>query len=126
MGWPNVEQIFEITRIRRISGKESTCEVVYGFTNLSREEAGPERLLELCRGHWGIENELHYVRDVTLGEDQSRVRKGHSPRVLACFRNLVVQILTQCVRSGDCRTRADAIRQFQLIPKETLDKLHAL
>ena len=51
-------------------------EVVHGITSLTPEEANAQRLLELTRGHWGIENRLHDVRDVTLGEDGCRVRKG--------------------------------------------------
>ena len=44
---------------------------VYAITSLSADEAGPECLLALSRGHWGIENKLHYVRDVTWREDQT-------------------------------------------------------
>lgn len=126
MGWPEVQQIFEIERIRKVKGGKPTRELVYGFTSLTQEQASPERLLALCRGHWGIENELHYVRDVTLDEDRCRVRKGASPRVLASLRNLVVHILTQKVRTNECRTRADAIRQNELQPRATLHKLTLL
>jgi predicted transposase YbfD/YdcC len=66
---------------------------VYGITSLSAEEADASRLLELTRGHWGIENGLHYKRDVTLGEDGSRVRKGSAPQVMASLRNSVVHLL---------------------------------
>ena len=55
------------------------------------------RLLELTRGHWGIENELHYRRDVTLGEDGSRIRKGVAPQVMAALRNSVVYVLNDVV-----------------------------
>jgi len=126
LGWPEVQQIFELERIRQVKGQKSTREVIYGITSLSREEASPERLLALCRGHWSIENELHYVRDVTLCEDQCRVRKGSSPRILASLRNLVVHILTQQVRTEEHRTRADAIRQNELRPRSALQKLIAL
>ncbi len=50
-------------------------------------------MLTLARGHWGIENRLHYVRDVTLGEDASRVRTGAAPQVLAALRNAVLALL---------------------------------
>ena len=59
---------------------ETTVEVVYGMTSLEPEEADAERLSGLVRAHWGIENGLHYVRDVTLGEDACRVRTGTAPR----------------------------------------------
>jgi hypothetical protein len=54
-------------------------------------------LLELTREHWSIENELHYKRDVTLGEDQSRIRKGVAPQVMAGLRNSVIHVLSEVV-----------------------------
>lgn len=119
-GWPGVSQVFELVRIRQLKGKESTREVVYGFTSLAASEAGPERLLELCRGHWGIENGLHGVRDGTLGEDRCRVRKGESARVLASLRNVAVQVLTGQVRSKSCRNRAEACRRNDANPNVPL------
>jgi len=79
--WPGLAQGFELRRKRTIKGV-TTEEVVYGITSLKAEEATAKRLLDLTRGHWGIENKLHYVRDVTLGEDGCRVRKGTAPQVL--------------------------------------------
>ena len=76
--WAGLKQGFELVRERTEKGK-TTVEVVHGITSLSPERADAKRLLELNRGHWGIENGLHYVRDVTMGEDQSRVRKGSAP-----------------------------------------------
>jgi hypothetical protein len=54
-------------------------------------------LLALSRGHWGIENKLHYRRDVTLGEDASRIRKAVAPQVLAALRNSVLHVLSDVV-----------------------------
>jgi len=71
----------------------TTRETVYGITSLSMEEADAGRLLALTRGHWGIENGLHYKRDVTLGEDASRVRREAAPQVMAALRNSVVHLL---------------------------------
>jgi predicted transposase YbfD/YdcC len=68
-------------------------EAVYGITSLRRDAADAAALLALVRGHWGIENGLHYVRDVTLGEDACRVRTGNAPQVLAALRNAVVHLL---------------------------------
>ncbi len=70
-----------------------TGETAYAITSLSPEQAAPERLLELWRGHWGIANRLHWVRDVTFGEDRYRVRSGAAPPVLAALRNLVSGLL---------------------------------
>ena len=68
-------------------------ETVYAITSLTADEAGPERLLALSRAHWGIENKLHYVRDVTCREDQARTNAGHAPQVLAALRNTALTLL---------------------------------
>ena len=73
--WPGAAQVARIERTREIGGKAST-ETAYILTSLTAAEAGPERLLELTRDHWAIENRLHYVRDVTFNEDRCRVRSG--------------------------------------------------
>lgn len=65
----------------------------YAATSLSPAEADAGRLLALLRDHWRIENQLHFVRDVTLGEDACRVRTGSAPQVLAALRNAVVHLL---------------------------------
>ena len=88
--WAGLKQGFEITRERTIKGV-TTVEVVHGISSLSPERADAKRLLELNRGHWGIENRLHYVRDVTMGEDASRIRKGVAPQVMAALRNSVIR-----------------------------------
>jgi len=62
-------------------------ETVFLVTSLARDQAGPEGLLQLSRAHWGIENRLHCVRDVTFREDNCRVRRGAIPQLLAAFRN---------------------------------------
>ena len=51
----------------------------------------------LTRGHWGIENGLHYKRDVTMGEDASRIRKGVAPQVMAALRNSLIHLLSQTI-----------------------------
>ena len=88
--WPGAAQVARIERERRIGDKVST-EVAYIVTSLTAAEAGPARLLDLSRGHWGIENRLHYVRDVSFNEDRCRARAG--ARVLATLRNLVLHLI---------------------------------
>lgn len=90
LGWPGAAQVARIKRTRQIGDKVST-EVAYIVTSLSAAEAGPARLLELSRGHWAIENKLHWVRDVTMNEDRCRVRAG--ARALAAVRNLVLSLI---------------------------------
>ena len=113
--WPGLKQGFELTRQRTIKG-ETTVEVVYGITSLTEEEANAKRLLGLTRDHWGIENKLHYVRDVTLGEDGCRVRKGSAPQVLAAVRNAVIHLLA----GVEASSRAAAIRRLNNHPEEAL------
>src|SRR5204863_8183058 len=73
--WPGCAQVFRLTRERR-AGETVETEVVLGITSLPHERAGAQALLGRTRGHWGIENGLHGVRDGTLREDASRIRKG--------------------------------------------------
>ena len=68
-------------------------ETVYGITALTPSQANPKRLLKLNRGHWSIENRSHYVRDVTFNEDNSQIRTGSGPQVMACLRNFAVGTL---------------------------------
>ena len=77
-----MQQGFELTRERTVQGV-TTQETVYGISSLSVERADAGRLLALTRDHWGIENGLHYKRDVTLGEDRSRIRREGAPQVMA-------------------------------------------
>ncbi len=63
------------------------------MTSLSAQSADPQRLLDLLRAHWHIENKSHYVRDVTFDEDRSTVRAGALPQVLAACRNLAIGLL---------------------------------
>ncbi len=90
--WKDLGQVYQIAR-GRWEGDEHTVEVAYRITSLDPEQADAARLLELDRGHWGIENGLHHVRDVTLGEDACRVRSGNAPQLLAAARNLALGLL---------------------------------
>ena len=68
-------------------------ETAFLITSLSPIEANAEHLMGLARGHWGIENKSHYVRDVTFDEDRSQARKKSGPRVMATLRNFTINIL---------------------------------
>ena len=85
LGWPAAAQVARIWRERRIGTTVST-EVAYFVTSLPASKAGPDRLLALVRAHWGIENRLHHVRDVSMDEDRCRARAGG--RAMASIRNL--------------------------------------
>jgi predicted transposase YbfD/YdcC len=92
--WMGLQQGFELVRERTEKGKK-TVEVVHGITSLSPDRADARRLLELSRGHWAIENELHYKRDVTMGEDASRIRKDGAPQLMAALRNSLIHVLSE-------------------------------
>jgi predicted transposase YbfD/YdcC len=67
----------------------------------------PERLLALKRGHWRIENSLHRVKDLALGEDQSTIHRGHGPTIVALLRDAAVSLLHRAgVRQITARLRA--------------------
>ena len=94
LDWPYQEQVFKLER-RFIITKTGEVEeqIVYGITSLTREEVSPHRLLQMTRSYWGIENGLHYRRDVTLQEDHTRMTRKNAARVMACLNNLVLGLL---------------------------------
>ena len=91
---PGRRQAFRIVRRRTVvkSGK-TTEDTVHGLTSLPPERAGPSEILALNRGHWEIENRVHYVRDFSFDEDRSRVRAGKLPRNLACLSNAAIAVV---------------------------------
>jgi predicted transposase YbfD/YdcC len=108
LSWPGAQQICRITRQRTIKGTTS-LEIVLAITSLTRLRANAERLLGLSRQHWSIENRLHYVRDVSMGEDACRVRSGHAPQLLAALRNMALGLIRRRTRH---KFIPDAIRRF--------------
>jgi predicted transposase YbfD/YdcC len=95
-GFPHAAQVVQVTRKTRdlhASARRWRTVVVYAVTSLTFAQASPARLADLLRGHWAIENGLHYVRDVTFAEDASQVRAGTIPRAMASLRNLAIGIL---------------------------------
>jgi predicted transposase YbfD/YdcC len=92
--WPGLEQVFRLERerITSQSGK-SQQEITYGLTSLTPTEASPARVLALTRAYWGVENGLHYRRDVTFHEDATRLTQGHAGHVMATLNNLVIGLL---------------------------------
>ncbi|MHB1235367.1 MAG: ISAs1 family transposase [Microbacteriaceae bacterium] len=91
--FPHAEQTMRLTRDRHNhSTGETTREHVFAITSLTEEEASPAQLADYIRGHWGIENRLHWVRDVTYREDHSQIRTGNAAHVMASIRNLAISI----------------------------------
>ena len=91
LDWPGVRQVLRVER-RSLRQGRWTRQVQYAITSLG-PAVGAAALLAYVRGHWTIENRLHWVRDVTFGEDACRVRSGAAPQVLAGVRNAVIGLL---------------------------------
>jgi len=119
LDWPYLEQVFKLHR-RFVSLKtgEIQEQIEYGFTSLTREEITPIDLMNKIRSYWGIENGLHYRRDVTLREDYTRMTKGNAGQVMACINNLILGVL---VPKKKYRTLPAARRYFSARPDEALD-----
>jgi predicted transposase YbfD/YdcC len=86
--FPHAAQLIRVIRTRtdRATGKR-TRQVVYAITSLDHRQADPGLLADWLQHHWGIENRVHHVRDVTHGEDASRIRTGTAPQLMAALRN---------------------------------------
>lgn len=93
--WPALHQVFRLERYRQPKQRPATLEVVYGITSLDAQNASPDDLLALIRRHWAIENQLHYVRDVSLHEDACHLKSPHAQRIMAILNNLVVALLSR-------------------------------
>lgn len=94
LDWPDLAQVVHFeTRVLHTKTGEVSLSHTYAITSLPPAQASADRLLALRRHHWAIENALHYPRDVWLGEDASRIRVGQAPRVMASFRNLILNLL---------------------------------
>jgi predicted transposase YbfD/YdcC len=116
--WPGLRQVFRLERTVRTSANAPwRHEVVYGLTSLTRAEASPARLLELTRAYWGIENGLHYRRDVTSHEDATRMKHPSAAQVWATLNNLIIGLLPHLpfhdlpqARRHFCAQPQDALR----------------
>lgn len=91
LDWPAAAQVFKIERRRCcLRTGQITEETAYGITSLTPERASAQRLLQLTRHHWGIENGLHYRRDTTLREDQTRISQPTQAETVAVLNNFIV------------------------------------
>ena len=118
LDWPGAQQVCLLERVRRIKGQETT-EAVCAITSLGPKQASAARLLAIARGHWGIENRLHWVRDMSLGEDACRVRSGAAPQVLSGLRNTVLYVL----RATGLVRIAEALRHLAARPDEAVQRV---
>ncbi|MFF0880691.1 ISAs1 family transposase [Micromonospora aurantiaca (nom. illeg.)] len=92
--FPYAAQAIQVWRRRRLDEpKPFTTETVYAITDLQVHQAKPAQLAVWIRGHWSIENKIHWVRDVTYDEDRSQIRTGTGPQVMAALRNAAIGAL---------------------------------
>lgn len=112
--WPGLRQVYQyhIHRTHLATGKH-THQTQYGITSLAPTDASAEDLLKLRRGHWTIENKLHWIRDVVFAEDASQVRTGNIPHVMAALRNTALAVL----RFTGHTQITQALRTFASQPK---------
>jgi predicted transposase YbfD/YdcC len=120
LDWPYVAQVFRLEReVWHEKYQGRTRQVVYGLTSLAPDKASPEKLLRLTRQYWGIENGLHYRRDVTLHEDGTRLTVGNSGHSMAILNNLTIGL---CLQHGHDNL-AKARRLFAAKPDLALELL---
>lgn len=103
--WPDAAQVFRIERrVGQAKTGEVRHEVALGVTSLRPEQASPGQILRLVRHHWAIENQSHYVRDVTFDEDRSQVRSGAIPQLMAARRTLAIGAMRAAVYTNIAAT----------------------
>ena len=119
--FPHAVQALQIRRRRRRfdQPKRFTTETVYAITNLHTHQARPAQLAAWIRGHWSIENKIHWVRDVTYDEDRSQIRTGTGPQVMAALRNAAIGALRTAgitnIAAGTRHHARDSIRPLALL-----------
>ena len=117
LAWPGARLLLRMERTftHKTTG-QLMHEIDYALCSLDLEQVSAHSLLTLWRGHWLIENRLHYVRDVTFGEDASPIHAGRAPQVMAAFRNLAIA----AARLAGFSNIAEALRTFAQFPYRAL------
>jgi predicted transposase YbfD/YdcC len=110
--WPHGAQVFKVESQRTDALGRTQHEVRYGITSLPTSLADPNRLLHLVRGHWGIENGLHYRRDATMREDHGQLRMGQAPHLLAVLNNTAWGLLARSGATNLAQARREFAYQF--------------
>ena len=96
LDWPYLEQVFKLERtVTHLKSGTTKTKVIFGFTSLSPDQVTAEQLLKLIRSYWGIENSLHYRRDVTLREDATRMTNTNLAHAMATINNLILGLFCQ-------------------------------
>jgi predicted transposase YbfD/YdcC len=120
LNFPHVGQAFVIEResIEKKNG-ESSCEIAYGITSRTSEQADAQRVLNVNRGHWSIENSCHYIIDWNYDEDRSRIRTGYGPENMTRLRRFAIGV----IKSKGVRSVAQKMRELTRNVRLVLDYL---
>jgi len=106
--FPHACRAIKVVRRRRIGARRPSVEIVYAITSLDHRAADPRLLATWLQGHWAIENSVHHVRDVTQGEDASRIRLGAGPQLMAALRNTATNIARLAGHANIAAAQRDA------------------
>ncbi|HHH76368.1 MAG TPA: ISAs1 family transposase [Phycisphaerae bacterium] len=121
LNFPHVGQAFMVQRktTNKKTG-ETSSEIAYGITSRTPDQADPESVLAVNRGHWTIENSCHYIIDWNYDEDRSRIRVGYGPENITRLRRFAISI----IKSKGVRSVAQKMRQLTLNVRAVFDYLH--
>lgn len=115
--FPGAAQVVQLRRTRTIKSRKHV-EVVYLICSLPMTDAQPEVVAAWLQGHWGIENRLHWVRDVVFDEDRHQLRTGNGPKVMAALRNLAISLIR--LFHGTGTSIASTTRSLSRQPKRAI------
>lgn len=121
--WPGVQQALRLERrtLHKGTGRLLRAETAYAVTSLPPDRATPAQLLALWQGHWAVENQLHYIRDVVFDEDRATAHANHAPQVMAAFRNAAIGVI-RCLGTAEITATC---RRFMAQPRAALCALGA-
>ncbi|MFV2104781.1 ISAs1 family transposase, partial [Micromonospora sp. LOL_024] len=106
--FPGARQVFRLRRdTGGLDGVRTSKQIIYGIASLDADHAGPQHLNAYARGHWSVENKIHWVRGVTFSEDDSQLKTGTAPRNLAAMRNLALNTFRLAGRANIAHARRD-------------------
>ena len=127
--FPGSAQVAQVRRTRTVKGRKAktakassrSVEVVYLICSLPMTDAQPETVAAWIRGHWGIENRLHWVRDVVFDEDHHQLRTRNGPEIMAALRNLAISLIR--LTYGTRTAIASTTRSLSRRPKRAISLL---
>ena len=116
--FPGAAQVIRIRRTRTVKGRKH-IEVVHLICSLPPTDARPEQVAAWARGHWTIENRLHWVRDVVFDEDRHQLRTANGPQIMAALRNLAISLIR--LLHGPAASIAATTRAMARRPRRAID-----